>query len=413
VIRLAIFDLDGTLVDSRLDLCLAVNHALRVVGLPERTLDEVASFVGEGAVKLVERAVAPRADLVGPALAAWWEHYEAHLLDNTVLYPGLAELLAHAPCALAVHTNKPGALARRLLDGLGVLARFAAVVGGDEAPRKPDPAGARAILDHVGIPPHEAVFVGDSLVDLATARAVPLRFEAVGWGLVSTERLLAAGAAPPARDAAELRARLEAKQVEAPRRAPVDPRLSLEERVQALLKEGRSREAATDAIQTLGPQVLAYLTALLKNEGDARDVFSHFAEDLWKGLAGWRGEASLRGWAYRIAWHASVRWVRDPFRQRGQRLETTEASRLAQEVRSSIAENAWREERMARLRDLLDPEERTLLILRIDRDLSWREVADVLAEDGCPAPSEAALRKRFERLKEKLGKAARDEGLIE
>src|SRR6185369_4235015 len=107
VIRLAIFDLDGTLVDSRLDLSLAVNHALRVVGLPERTLDEVASFVGEGAVKLVERAVAPRVDLVGPALAAWWEHYEAHLLDNTVLYPGLAELLAEAPCALAVHTNKP------------------------------------------------------------------------------------------------------------------------------------------------------------------------------------------------------------------------------------------------------------------------------------------------------------------
>jgi 2-phosphoglycolate phosphatase len=412
VIRLAIFDLDGTLVDSRLDLCLAVNHALRVVGLPERGVDEVASFVGEGAVKLVERAVAPRADLVGPALAAWWEHYEAHLLDHTVLYPGLAELIADAPYALAVHTNKPGALARRLLDGLGVLARFATVIGGDEAPRKPDPAGARAILDRLGIPPSEAVFVGDSLVDLATARAVPLRFEAVGWGLVAADRLVAAGAPSPARDAAELRARLAARPAEAPRRA-ADARPSLEERVQALLDAGRSREAATDAIQTLGPQVLAYLTALLKNEGDAREVFSHFAEDLWKGLPGWRGEASLRGWAYRIAWHASVRWVRDPFRQRGQRLETTEASRLAQEVRSSIAENAWREERMARLRDLLDPEERTLLILRIDRGLSWREVADVLAEDGCPAPSEAALRKRFERLKEKLGKAARDEGLIE
>jgi RNA polymerase sigma-70 factor (ECF subfamily) len=189
--------------------------------------------------------------------------------------------------------------------------------------------------------------------------------------------------------------------------------MPLEERVQALLREDRPREAATEAIKALGPQILAYLTALLKNEGDAREVFSHFAEDLWKGLPGWRGEASLRGWAYRIAWHASVRWVRDPYRQRGQRLETSAASRLAQEVRTSVPENAWREERMARLRDLLDPEERTLLILRVDRGLPWRDVAHVLAEDGCAAPSEAALRKRFERLKEKLGKAARDEGLIE
>jgi phosphoglycolate phosphatase len=90
VIRLAMFDLDGTLVDSRLDLCLAVNHALREVGLPERSVEEVSSFVGEGAVKLVERAVAPREEFLKPALAAWWAYYEAHLLDNTVLYPGMA-----------------------------------------------------------------------------------------------------------------------------------------------------------------------------------------------------------------------------------------------------------------------------------------------------------------------------------
>jgi phosphoglycolate phosphatase len=208
VIRLAIFDLDGTLVDSGLDLCLAVNHALREVGLPERSVEEVSSFVGEGAVKLVERAVAPRADLLGPALAAWWEHYEVHLLDNTVLYPGIAELVAQAPYALAVHTNKPGALARRLLAGLGALTPFALVTGGDEAARKPDPEGTRAILERLGVAADDAVFVGDSLVDLATARAVPLRFEPVGWGLVSPARLVAEGSAPPARDAAELRARL-------------------------------------------------------------------------------------------------------------------------------------------------------------------------------------------------------------
>lgn len=208
MIRLAVFDLDGTLVDSKLDLCLAVNHALRRVGLPERSMDEVATFVGEGAAKLIERAVAPREDLREPALAAWWEHYEAHLLDHTVLFPGLAALLDDAPFALAVHTNKPGRLARSILDGLGVVGRFAAVLGGDEAPRKPDPAGTRAILGRLGVRPDDAVLVGDSLVDLETARAVPLRFEPVAWGLVPPERLTAAGAPPPARTAEELRRRL-------------------------------------------------------------------------------------------------------------------------------------------------------------------------------------------------------------
>jgi phosphoglycolate phosphatase len=208
VIRLAVFDLDGTLVDSKLDLCLAVNHALRRVGLPERTLDEVAGFVGEGAAKLVERAVSPRLDLSRPALEAWWEHYEAHLLDHTVLFPGLAELLARAPFALAVHTNKPGRLARRILEGLGVAPRFAEVLGGDEAPRKPDPDGTRDLLARFGAAPEEALLVGDSLVDLETARAVPLRFVPVAWGLVDAARLVAAGSSPPARDATELAAAL-------------------------------------------------------------------------------------------------------------------------------------------------------------------------------------------------------------
>jgi len=205
VIRLAIFDLDGTLIDSRLDLCLAVNHALRTVGLPERSLEEVTGFVGEGVTLLVERAVAPRLDLRDAALAAWWEHYQVHLLDHTVLFPGLAELIASAPVPLAVHTNKPGRLARAILEGLHVAERFTMVIGGDEAARKPDPEGTRRILELRGVAPAEAVLVGDSLVDLATARAVPVRFIPVAWGLVSPERLVAAGAPPPVRTSGELR----------------------------------------------------------------------------------------------------------------------------------------------------------------------------------------------------------------
>jgi phosphoglycolate phosphatase len=208
VIRLVVFDLDGTLIDSRLDLSLAVNHALRVVGLPERSVDEISTFVGEGAARLVERAVAPRTGLLDRALEAWWEHYREHLLDHTTLYPGVGALLAAARAPLAVHTNKPGSLARSILAGLGVLHRFVEVVGGDEAPRKPDPAGTRGILARQGVAPEDAVLVGDSLVDLATARAVPLRFAPVGWGLASPEALLAAGAPAPARDARELAATL-------------------------------------------------------------------------------------------------------------------------------------------------------------------------------------------------------------
>jgi len=205
VTRLAIFDLDGTLVDSRLDLCLAVNHALRTVGLPERSLEEVTGFVGEGVTLLVERAVAPRLGLRDAALAAWWEHYQVHLLDHTVLFPGLAELIASTTVPLAVHTNKPGRLARAILEGLHVAERFTVVIGGDEAARKPDPEGTRRILELHGVAPAKAVLVGDSLVDLATARAVPLRFIPVAWGLVAPERLLAAGAPPPVRTSGELR----------------------------------------------------------------------------------------------------------------------------------------------------------------------------------------------------------------
>jgi phosphoglycolate phosphatase len=192
--RLAIFDLDGTIIDSVEDLAASVNHALGAVGLPARSLDEIRGFVGEGARLLVERAIAPRADLLEPALAAWWTHYEAHCLDRTRPYPGIGPLLAGAGRVLAVHTNKPGALARRILAGLGLLGHFAVVVGGDEAPRKPDPAGLLGLVAGLGATPAETVMIGDSRHDVATALAAGVPLVAVTWGLSSRAALAEAGA---------------------------------------------------------------------------------------------------------------------------------------------------------------------------------------------------------------------------
>ncbi len=201
----------------------------------------------------------------------------------------------------------------------------------------------------------------------------------------------------------------------APRRVGYTGAVSdLEPRILALLDSGDLSGAATEALRGYGPQVLGYLTAVLRNEDDAHDVFSQFAEDLWRGLAGFRRESAVRTWAFRLAWHAASRYARDPYRRRGRPILSTEASKIAEEVRSTLSTYApgGRADKLMKLRESLDPEEQTLLILRVDKAMPWEEVAEVLRADGEPA-TPAALRKRFERLKEKLGRLAREQGLIE
>jgi phosphoglycolate phosphatase len=203
-VKLAVFDLDGTLVDSREDLYLAVAHTLFELGLPPRSREEVVSYVGDGAVALVSRSIAPREHLLETAVALWREHYFRHLLDHTHLYPGIAAVLGSARIPLAVHTNKPGAMARKILDGLGVSSRFVAVVGGDEGVRKPDPSGLLGIAARVGVSAEETVLIGDSLVDHATAIAAGVRFVPVSWGFVPIGTLAAGGATGFVQDAAGL-----------------------------------------------------------------------------------------------------------------------------------------------------------------------------------------------------------------
>jgi phosphoglycolate phosphatase len=192
--RLAIFDLDGTLVDSVDDLAASVNYALARAGLPQRDRDEVRRFIGNGARPLIERAVAPHLERVEEVLADWRTHYDAHLLDHTRPYPGIVEQLARTRLTLAVQSNKPAPMTRRILEGLGLLSRFAVVVGGGDVPAKPDPAGVLSILAQVGASREQAVFIGDSATDVATARNAGVTFVAVSWGLVSREELVRGGA---------------------------------------------------------------------------------------------------------------------------------------------------------------------------------------------------------------------------
>ena len=186
---------------------------------------------------------------------------------------------------------------------------------------------------------------------------------------------------------------------------------AVETRVLALADAGQVDSAATAAIEGYGAAVFGYLRSLL-DEVDARDVYAQWAEDLWKGLAGFRREASLRAWSYRLAWHAACRLHRDPFRARGTRLPTSAASRLAASVAASTVATGSRRAGLDRLRAQLPPEDRTLLTLRLDRELEWDEVAEVLSAQGEPVTA-AALRKRFERLKERLRELAREEGLLD
>jgi phosphoglycolate phosphatase len=191
-IRLLVFDLDGTLIDSRLDLMHSVNAMLRHFGRPELAGDVIASYVGDGAPVLVQRALGEGADakLLDEALLYFLGYYRLHKLDHTTVYTGIPEVLASlaqpsngVQREMAVLSNKPVNPSRDIVKALGLGDYFVRVYGGNSFPtKKPDPLGVRTLLEETGVVAEEALIIGDSSIDVLTGRNAGLWTCGVKYG---------------------------------------------------------------------------------------------------------------------------------------------------------------------------------------------------------------------------------------
>jgi phosphoglycolate phosphatase len=204
-IKLVIFDLDGTLIDSRLDLVHSVNAALRHIGRPALPDDVIASYVGDGAPILIQRALGGETvdeAIVRQGLQFFLSYYREHKLDHTKVYAGIHESLSAmqnpflpgdngdqrrgsiaVPRQMAVLSNKPVVPSRAIVEALGLGPFFTQVYGGNSFPtKKPDPQGAFKLLEESGVRPEETVIVGDSHVDVETGRNAGLWTVGVNYG---------------------------------------------------------------------------------------------------------------------------------------------------------------------------------------------------------------------------------------
>jgi phosphoglycolate phosphatase len=196
-IRLLVFDLDGTLIDSRLDLIHSVNAMLLHLGRPELHGELIASYVGDGAPALVRRALGETDDeaLLREALEYFLGYYRLHKLDHTTVYEGIPETLARlaeqgnggqpngVQRLMAVLTNKPVRASRDIVQALGLGDFFVRVYGGNSfTTKKPDPQGVRTILEETGVAAEHALMIGDSSVDVLTGRNAGLWTCGVTYG---------------------------------------------------------------------------------------------------------------------------------------------------------------------------------------------------------------------------------------
>jgi phosphoglycolate phosphatase len=173
-VRLLVFDLDGTLVDSKLDLALSVNAMRQEMGLAPLTLDLISSYVGHGVLLLVRRSLGAHAteENVEKGLAFFLDYYREHMLDNTAPYPGVSEFLDRMKGHnMAVLTNKPVNFSREMISRLGYDCYFPTVYGGNSFQhKKPDPIGLHKLMEDFQVSPRETVMIGDSDTDILTGR---------------------------------------------------------------------------------------------------------------------------------------------------------------------------------------------------------------------------------------------------
>jgi phosphoglycolate phosphatase len=185
-VRALIFDLDGTLIDSKQDLIHSVNAMLRELGRGELTPETISGYIGHGAPQLVARALGSNCteEERQRALQFFLSYYETHKMDSTCAYPGVAETLEQlAKVPMAVLTNKPVRISVRILDAMGLSKYFRAIYGGNSfETKKPDPLGAKTILRELDTEPRKALLVGDSEVDVLTARNAGMLAAAVNYG---------------------------------------------------------------------------------------------------------------------------------------------------------------------------------------------------------------------------------------
>lgn len=186
----------------------------------------------------------------------------------------------------------------------------------------------------------------------------------------------------------------------------------LEDRIRRHCESGELERGATVAIEAYGSELLGYLHAMAPSPADADEMFSELCERLWKHLPDFRWESSVRTWAYVVARNllrSGFRSAQGP-RGRVKPLAASQISKLADSVRSTTPPHMKTESKnkLRQIRDALEPDDRTLLILRVDRRLAWRDIAAVMADDDASKADltrhAASLRKRFERLKERLRK---------
>lgn len=198
MIKLIIYDLDGTLIDSRHDIANAVNWTLKELGFRELPGERIGSFVGDGVTNLMRRSleeIGCRVPSLERAIKLFRRRYGEHLLDDTRLYPSVKKVLEFfKDRKQAVMTNKPEDFSLAILRGLAVETYFFRVVGGDQGfPKKPAPEAVLRILNEAQVLPEETILVGDSATDIKTARNAGIKTLAVTYGFGSPEELERSG----------------------------------------------------------------------------------------------------------------------------------------------------------------------------------------------------------------------------